>query len=80
MSVHLSSCSAIIGMVSLMCVPGIFVLIGLNSPRMFAAASGFGSQISIWLGPPCRNTMITDFAVSKPRLPASGLTPVAAAA
>src|SRR6266436_3382761 len=71
MRVALSRALAIIGMVSLMCVPGILVLIGFNSPRMLAGASGFGSQMSIWLGPPCRKTMMTDFALPKPREPSS---------
>ena len=61
----LSSACAIIGMCSLMCVPGILVLIGLNSPRMFAGASGLGSQISMWLGPPCRKIMITVLATAE---------------
>src|SRR5712692_2270002 len=46
-------------------MPGTLVLIGLNSPRMLAGASGLGSQMSMWLGPPCRNSMITDFAAPK---------------
>ena len=57
-------------MCSLMCVPGILVLIGLNSPRMFAGASGLGSQMSMWLGPPCRKIMMTFLALPKPRAPA----------
>src|SRR5215467_13292904 len=57
-------------MCSLIIVPGIFVLIGLNSPRTLAGASGFGSQMSIWEGPPCRKIMITLFADSQPRAPA----------
>src|SRR6266571_8567222 len=43
-------------------MPETFVLMGLNSPRMLEGASGLGSQISMWLGPPCRNSMITDLA------------------
>src|SRR5258708_29498705 len=31
---------------------GLFVLIVLNGPRISRAASGFGSQVSIWLGAP----------------------------
>src|ERR1700690_647117 len=49
-------------MVSLTCMPSTLVLMALNSPRMLAGASGFGSQMSIWLGPPCRKSMMTDFA------------------
>src|SRR5258708_6635325 len=71
MRVALSRAFAIIGMVSLMCVPVILVLIGLNSPRMLAGASGLGSQMSMWLGPPWRKTMMTDFALPNPRDPSS---------
>src|ERR1700688_3273080 len=69
---------AIIGMVSLMFVPGILVLMGLNSPRMLSGASGLGSQISMWLGPPRRHTMITVAARRRQREPASLLAPFAA--
>ena len=47
---------------------------------MFAGASGFGSQISICDGPPCRKTMITLFADSQPRAPAYLLAALAACA
>jgi hypothetical protein len=47
------------------------VLIGLNSPRMFWGASGLGSQMSMWDGPPCRKIITTLFAEPKPREPAS---------
>src|SRR3982750_4526319 len=50
-------------------MPGTLVLMGLNSPRMLDGASGFGSQMSIWLGPPCRKTIITDLAELNPRAP-----------
>ena len=70
MSVTLSIVCAIIGMCSPMLVPGILVLMGLNSPRMLAGASGLGSQMSMWLGPPCRKIMMTFFALPKPRAPA----------
>ena len=69
MSVALSKALAIIGMCSPMCVPGILVGIGLKSPRILAGASGLGSQMSMWLGPPCKKTMITDLALPKPRAP-----------
>src|SRR5947207_4644486 len=62
MSVTLSIWSASMGIVSLTSIPGTFVLIGLNSPRTLDGALGLGSQISIWLGPPCRNSMMTDLA------------------
>src|SRR5271169_3420844 len=50
-------------------MPETFVLMGLNSPRMLLGASGLGSQISMWLGPPCKNTRITDFAELNPCAP-----------
>src|SRR6266550_799067 len=77
MSMALSICCASIGIVSLNWMPETFVLMGLNSPRTFDGASGFGSQISIWLGPPCRKTMITDFAELKPRAPSNREAPCA---
>src|SRR5260370_20003716 len=65
------------GMGSLKWMPEKFVLIGLNSPRTYDGASGFGSQISMWLGPPCRKTMITDLAELNPRAPSSREAPCA---
>src|SRR5712675_1260444 len=62
MSVTLSIWSASIGMTSLTSMPGTLVLIGLKSPRTLEGALGLGSQISMWLGPPCRNSMSTDLA------------------
>ena len=35
-----------------MCMPGTLVAMGLKGPRTSAGASGLGSQVSIWLGPP----------------------------
>src|SRR5437879_3774646 len=52
-------------MVSLTWMPETLVLIALNSPRMFAGASGFGSQMSMWLGPPCKKSIMTDLAAPK---------------
>src|SRR5713101_946300 len=46
-------------------MPGTLVLMGLNSPRILEGASGLGSQMSMWLGPPCRNSMMTDLAAPK---------------
>ena len=66
MSVTLSICCAIIGIVSLSQTPETFDLTGLNSPRMFDGASGFGSQMSMWLGPPWRNSRMIDFAAPNP--------------
>src|SRR5258706_417554 len=65
MSVTLSIWSASMGMVSLTWMPSTLVLIGLNSPRMLEGASGLGSQMSMWLGPPWRKSMITDLAAPK---------------
>ena len=39
-------------------MPGTLVSIGLNGPRISAGASGFMSQVSSWLGPPTRNSMM----------------------
>src|SRR5262249_26980040 len=64
-----SSACAIIGMCSEICVPGILVGIGLKSPRMLAGAFGFGSQMSMWLGPPCRKTTNTGLAGGEPPPP-----------
>src|SRR5690242_8150896 len=36
-------------------MPGTLVLIALYGPRTSAGASGFGSKVSSWLGPPTRN-------------------------
>src|SRR3989442_6356087 len=68
-SVALSICLASSGMTSLSEMPGTIDLIGLNSPRTFEGASGFGSQISMWLGPPWRETRMTDFGPPPPHLP-----------
>src|ERR1043166_1845930 len=66
MSVDLSTCLANNGMTSVRRMPGTTVLIGLNSPRTFDGASGLGSQISMWLGPPWRKTKITLLARPQP--------------
>src|SRR5713101_4354829 len=68
-SVALSICLASSGMTSLSEMPGTIDLIGLNSPRTFEGASGFGSQISMWLGPPWRKTRMTDLAQPQPDFP-----------
>src|SRR5579864_2910507 len=77
MSVHLSICWASIGMVSLNWMPDTLVLMGLNSPRTLDGASGLGSQMSMWLGPPWRKTRITDLAELNPRAPSSREAPCA---
>ena len=50
------------GRCSLISMPGTFVVIGLNSPRNSAGASGLRSYMSMWLGPPASQSRITDFA------------------
>src|SRR5207245_11408595 len=37
-------------------------------PRMSDGASGFGSQMSKWLGPPCRKSRTTDLTLPQPDL------------
>ena len=41
-------------------MPGTLVRIGRNSPRYSFGASGFGSYMSRWDGPPGRKIMMTD--------------------
>ncbi len=43
-------------------MPGVRVSIGPNCPRTSAGASGFGSQVECWGGPPIRNRTMQDFA------------------
>src|SRR5437660_1252179 len=50
-------------------MPSILVLMALNSPRMLEDASGLGSQMSIWLGPPWRKQRITRLALPNPLAP-----------
>jgi hypothetical protein len=38
---------------------------------MSSGASGFGSKLSMWLGPPPRNTKIADFAFAAFASPAA---------
>src|SRR5438876_7888920 len=56
-------------MTSLNQIPGTFERSVLNSPRTFDGASGLRSQMSMWLGPPCRKIRMTDFALPQPVLP-----------
>ncbi len=44
------------------CVPGTFVEMGWNVPRISFGASGFKSHMSMWLGPPSSMKKIQDFA------------------
>src|SRR6266853_3600601 len=66
--VALSICSASLGMTSLSQIPGTLERSVLNSPRTFDGASGLGSQMSMWLGPPCRKIRMTDLALPQPAL------------
>ena len=45
---------------SQMSMPGTAVRIGRNGPRISAGASGFGSNVSNWLGPPHIQKRMTD--------------------
>ena len=44
------------------CRPGRLVPIGRKVPRKSSGASGFGSKVSYWLGPPQLKIRMTDFA------------------
>ena len=46
--------------------PGIVVATSPVALRTPSGRSIFGSNVSIWLGPPCRKRKITDFPVSTP--------------
>ncbi len=59
MTTHLSMRAAISGKVSPMRMPGTFVSIGLNSPRISGGASVLMSHMSWWDGPPPRKTLMT---------------------
>jgi len=52
------------GKCSPICRPGTVVRMGLKDPRISMGASGFGSQVSSWLGPPHMYSRITDFALA----------------
>jgi hypothetical protein len=43
---------AVRGINSPTCNPGVDVAIGFDSPRISSGASGFGSHVSCWGGPP----------------------------
>src|SRR5215831_11463175 len=47
-----------------MWMPGTLVATGLNSPRILSGAAGFMSQVSSWLGPPCRRNRTQERAVA----------------
>src|SRR5437870_12341234 len=56
---NLSAIVACNGNSSQMSMPGMLVRIGRNSPRISTGAFGFMSYVSIWLGPPSSQTMMT---------------------
>ena len=58
----LSATSAVRGISSESDRPGTVVAIGPKSPRTSAGASGFGSQVECWGGPPIRNRRMHDLA------------------
>ena len=51
-------------------MPGTCEATGRNSPRYSAGASGFMSYMSMWLGPPPRQTMMTDLLARRAGCPA----------
>src|ERR1044072_2266803 len=59
---NLSASFAWSGSISEISMPETFVLMGLNSPRISEGASGFMSYMSMWLGPPPRQIMMTDLS------------------
>src|SRR4051812_25904436 len=69
---HRSMMRAERGRNSLMMIPGTAVLMWPNSPRYSSGASGLGSQVSCWAGPPRIQRMMTELA-------RFGLAPAAAA-
>jgi len=57
--------------------PGTVVAIGPNSPRTSAGASGLGSHVECWGGPPIRNSTMHDRARPKDEAPGSAPAAVA---
>ncbi len=66
MGTSLSIMPARRGKCSQISMPGTLVLMGLNSPRTSAGASGFRSYMSWCGGPPGRKIMITERAERRP--------------
>src|SRR5690242_11942559 len=60
------------GRCSLTRMPGTLVGMEANGPRTSAGASGLGSHMSIWLGPPDSQKRITDFFCFGDALAAAG--------
>ena len=65
MTLSLSATFATRGNSSQKCMPGTFVRMGSNSPRISSGASGFGSKVSCCGGPPPRKRIIQDLARPK---------------
>src|SRR5436309_86429 len=55
---------ATLGNFSQIWMPGTLVEMVPNSPRMAASASGLGSKVSIWLGPPSIHSRMHDFRLA----------------
>ena len=64
MSVQWCICFANFGMCSPNRTPGTLVGMVPNSPRISGGASGFGSHMSRWLGPPLRKMTMQASAVA----------------
>ena len=52
------------GKISQISIPSALVGMGLYGPRISAGASGFVSQVSNWLGPPTRKSMMQLMSLS----------------
>src|SRR5689334_13096328 len=65
-TVSLSMIAACRGRCSQKRTPGTLVPIVPNGPRTSAGASGLGSHMSMWLGPPESQKTITDFGRPAP--------------
>src|SRR6185295_17374367 len=65
---HLFMMAADFGRRPLIWIPGTFVGMAPKGPRTSAGASGLGSQVSCWLGPPRIQRMMTEeaFFVGRP--------------
>src|SRR5688572_21471813 len=57
------------GIRALVKTPGVFVLHTPNGPRNSAGASGLGSKVSSWLGPPSSQMRMTDLSFAALPLP-----------
>src|SRR3954451_18334378 len=71
MIAYLSRLFASLVMCSEKCAPGTAVGIALNSPRYSSGASGLGSNVSKWVGPPSIQMRMHDFAFASRLLPPS---------